>query len=106
MSVYKPASGDVVRTTDGREGRLVGYRLYVGAGESSEQHKIRYPDGESEYLYGHQIAALVEVGVHDYRTGEKRGHCGRCGVRKRDHGTPGTARGTEGTWVTPHGVAP
>jgi hypothetical protein len=100
MSDYN--GGDIIRTTDGREARVIGHRFRIGQGESSTEYKIRHADGTQELVTPAGIAALVRVGAHDYRPGETRGMCGRCGVRKRDHGTTSTARGMEGKWATPH----
>jgi hypothetical protein len=98
-------AGDRVRLRDGREVKATGRRRAIRVGIGSEESLRISPRGEPDvYIPMSDVVEVLEHGPHEYEVGGRRGHCGRCDVRKRDHGVPNTARGLEGTWRVPHAV--
>jgi hypothetical protein len=91
----KAGGGDLIQTTDGRTGRVSVTRISLtGRGEPTyyglygAEGERRTPDWETEphrWVAEDDIERILEVGRHEYGPGKVRGHCYRCGVRKRDH---------------------
>lgn len=95
-------AGDRIRLADGREVKATGYRCTIQVGVGSTESLRISPYGEPDvYIPMSDVVDVLEHGPHEYRVGDHRGHCGRCDVRKRDHGVPNPARGFEGTWLRP-----
>jgi hypothetical protein len=95
-------AGDRVRLRDGREVKATGWRLAIQVGVGSSESLRISPYGEPDvYVPMSEVVEVLEHAPHEYEVGKRRGHCGRCDTRKRDHGVPNRARGFEGTWLTP-----
>lgn len=79
MRVY---GGDLVETTEGQTGRVTS-SIFSLVGNEDAYVLDRQ---QNKPVVASAIVQILEHGKHDYRVGEVRGHCARCGVVKKLHG--------------------